>query len=800
MRNWNLQINNPLALTLCADARFGDIDLFDDQIWELNIARNEPRSLMMHTTYGLRAQSMRVFPRFIYSEQVHIDPFLFFERPRIQYLLPNYISANFLLTPEMAVNAEYWVPDSHCIAGSYQLFNTGNKVITIRFDMAANLKPLDEGENMHAAVMGTNAVLKGRTHQLAPICMLSGDSQINDSPFPSLWQDFQIVPGKNKTVFWVLASLPESQASLSHAKALLASPWDAQIARVKMVNESNDVEILTGDEEWDLALAAAQRSAYSLVVNDPAGPVSFVMNRRIDMGYSFADEGKGLISQWKKQSAFDAYYLTGLLLPGGAKLVQKILDSFLKKYQQTTPPSPEITRRTFRDILDHPVLCTMAWELFSITSDEVWLKANIDALAAFFNLWFTPDQDKDLDGFPEWQDTAHSGLEDSPVFERWKVETQGLNIRTVEAPALAAFLYHECESLAKLAGAAHRDELLQGYAERLEALQQHMDDCWNDKSSAYQYRDYETHEAQSGKLFFECTGNGCFQVNNGFPQPYRLLIHIIGRDDTRRKFQIVLKGRKQKEALEETIEFFNVSWLQGRTYYTCLHLFTRLDEIEITGMSPEDILRIYGADHELTDISSLIPLWSGALEDQRCEKLIDKNIHKLFWGKYGIPVSPQSRNEQFLARPPKVLIPWNQLVGEGLLRAGRQEMAAKLLMNIMEAVKKNFFKYFDFQESHHTETADPSGETGHLRGYAPRRLFLESLGVQYIHTDHFIIRGHNPFPWPVTIRYKGATLTRHETDTVITFSTGQTITISGQEPREIILRSENIIDEKEYHG
>ncbi|MEM5775591.1 MAG: hypothetical protein AAGU05_11380, partial [Anaerolineaceae bacterium] len=92
MRNWDLSIENPFSFTLAADSRFGKIDLYDDQIWELSIARHEPPALLMHTTYGLRAQSMSVFPRFLYNDQVFMDPLAFQKKPSLQYYLPNYIS------------------------------------------------------------------------------------------------------------------------------------------------------------------------------------------------------------------------------------------------------------------------------------------------------------------------------------------------------------------------------------------------------------------------------------------------------------------------------------------------------------------------------------------------------------------------------------------------------------------------------------------------------------------------------------------------------------------------------------
>lgn len=796
MRNWDLPFDDPQLLTLAADARFCKIDVFDDQIWELSLGRREPPSLMMYTTYGLRAQSMSVFPRFLFNDQVYIDPMAFLKKPALQYFLPNYISLNLSVSAELACTAEYWAPDSHTVAGSYQFVNTGNKVLTLRFELCSNLKPLDEGENMRTAVMGDSAVLMGKTVNLAPVCLLAGVSQTADSPFPTLWQDFQIVPGKSRSVYWALASETDAQASLEHAREILSPNWEARIARVMMENDSQNLDIYTGDPGWDWALAAAQRSAFSLVMNPESETTPFVKSRRVDMGYSFAEEGKGVIPQWKNPSALDAWVLSGFLLPGGADLVQSILDHFLSKYRPALSISRDTTRRSFREVLDQPVLCTLAEELYEISGDRAWLADSIEALTTYFRLWFTPDQDKDLDGFPEWQNIEQSGLEDSPLFERWKEDTQGLNIRMVESPALPAFLFRECTSLIKLIRAAGREDLLPEFEGLPEKLAGHVNDTWNERSSAFFFRDYATHQTQNGKELFKGQGNGVFQVNASFSKPQRLLVQISGKDDTRRRFKILLSGQKSGETVQETVDFFTVSWLHGRAYYTCSNLFTRLDTVEISAISPADEICILGVYHQMTDISTLLPIWAGCLDAQHAGKLIEKNIHKRYWTPYGLPVCAKTSTGRFKACD-KVSMPWNQLIGEGLIAYGRQKLAVELVDSLMKTVNTSLARYHEFMEEFHAHGAEPSGEAGNLRGFTPRRLFLACLGVQYVQSNHLRLSGQNLFPWPVTVKYKGVSLTRHAEETTITFTTGQTITVTGDEAKEIQLANARILEKKD---
>jgi hypothetical protein len=39
------------------------------------------------------------------------------------------------------------------------------------------------------------------------------------------------------------------------------------------------------------------------------------------------------------------------------------------------------------------------------------------------------------------------------------------------------------------------------------------------------------------------------------------------------------------------------------------------------------------------------------------------------------------------------------------------------------------------------------------------------------------LTGKNPFPWPVTVKYRGLTVTRQAEQTVVAFPDGQTLTL-----------------------
>jgi hypothetical protein len=124
-----------------------------------------------------------------------------------------------------------------------------------------------------------------------------------------------------------------------------------------------------------------------------------------------------------------------------------------------------------------------------------------------------------------------------------------------------------------------------------------------------------------------------------------------------------------------------------------------------------------------------------------------------------------------------VHLPWNSLIGEGLLAYGLQTEAARLTARLMSAVIQNLKKQHAFFRAYHAETGVGIGERNSLQGLAPLGLFLETLGLVIQSPTRLTLTGKNPFPWPVTVKYRGLTVTRQAEQTEIVFPDGQTFSL-----------------------
>jgi hypothetical protein len=96
----------------------------------------------------------------------------------------------------------------------------------------------------------------------------------------------------------------------------------------------------------------------------------------------------------------------------------------------------------------------------------------------------------------------------------------------------------------------------------------------------------------------------------------------------------------------------------------------------------------------------------------------------------------------------------------------------------MSAVIENLKRKRAFARAYHSETGAGLGERNPVHGLAPLGLFLQTLGVCIRSPRDVILSGKNPFPWPVTVKYRGLTVTRQAEQTLVSFPNGQTLTLN----------------------
>jgi hypothetical protein len=789
MREWNLAPGDPLALTLAADFRLCSPDYPNDQIWELETGGGTPPALALHTTYGLRARLMRIYPRFSLGTLAVTDP-VFFSRPvRLRRFYPNFLLLEFSPFPDLDVLTEYWCPDSHSIAGRFTVTNHTAGPIKLLLEVCGQLSPLDTGQNLAPLPMQSVNVLAGRTSDLAPVIFLTGGPQPGPGPYPSLALDLALDPAGSRCLTWAQAALASPSESLDLARHMAARPWEAELDRIERINAAQTIEIHTGDPDWDAALALSQKAAFSLFFGPSQNlpHPSFVLTRQPDQGYSPRGDGTDYSPLWNGQPPLEAAYLVGLL-PGAPQLAAGLLRNFLaiQAPDGFVDWKPGLAGQRGR-WLAAPLLASLAWQIFQRTLDLDFLRAAQPGLLAFTQCWYDSAHDRDQDGFPEWDHPLQTGLEDNPAFTVWQAGGQGAAISATESPALSAMLHREILSQAFIAGALGQPQEMDRLKSSAEQLRLLTEACWEDGSVLYHNRDRTTHHSPAGKNLGRQPAAGALALAQSFPFPVRLLVRIKLIGEATRRPEITLHGQEADDPRSECLERMDFQWGAGLAVATSRQVYTRLERVEISGLEPRDQVSIQIMDFAGEDISLFLPLWAGIPALPRQQALTSRSLFdaQRFWKPYGLSTCPSTLSKPRSTAADRTIdstcqavhLPWNVLAGQGLLAYRLQIEAARLTARLMSAVIQNLKKQHAFFQAYHAETGEGLGERNSLQGFAPLGLFLETLGITIQSSTRLALTGKNPFPWPVTVKYRGLTVTRQAEQTVVTFPDGQTVTL-----------------------
>ena len=779
MRTCNLTVGDPLQLTIAADSRLIAPDYVNDHIWELDLSGGDPSALGLRTTYGLRARLMRIFPRFVENGNAINDPAEFATPPHLRAIHPNFLEVTFAPLVGLDVTAEYWVPASNVVAGRLTIVNHAVIPRQVEFEWVTQLIPL-EGQSMGSLQRQSATVLEGRVGDLIPVMFITGGPHAGPGPYPALTLPLDLPPGARRQFSWALASTKSDQESFELARRTAARPLDAERARIELLNASQSIEITTGDPDWDAALALSQKTAFSLFMgaSEHLPNPSFVLSRQPDQGYSRLNDGSDYQYLWNGQSPLETYYLTSVLA-GVPQLARGLLQNFLfvQEHDGFIDCKPGLVGQRGR-FLAAPYLASLAWKICENGRNNELLAQIYPRLHSFFWSWFSPVRDQDRNGLPEWQHPLQTGFEENPLFDGWHAWAIGVNIKTVQSPALAAALYREAQMLSRMAEVLGRVSDLAALRSQIDILRRGIEACWDADGAFYRYADRDTHLSLPGKTVIERKAAPSIDLKKDFKQPVRLTVRIRGKEESLKRPQVTLVGSLNGEQQQESLNAQDFAFSAAGAVATTRKVYTSVTHCDFDGLAAGDKISIHTVDLTVADHTLLVPLWAGVPTENEAQALIFRTILDAdhFDHPYGIPALPRVLAPDADPICLSVHLPWNQLIGEGMLSYGFRREAARLVAHVMSAVVQNLKRSQAFYRNYHAETGAGLGERNALQGLAPVGLFLQTLGVEILSPMRVSLSGENPFPWPVTVKYRGLTVTRHMDHTDVFFPNGQTVT------------------------
>jgi hypothetical protein len=282
-------------------------------------------------------------------------------------------------------------------------------------------------------------------------------------------------------------------------------------------------------------------------------------------------------------------------------------------------------------------------------------------------------------------------------------------------------------------------------------------------------------------------GESAFRPKTAFDKPVRILIQVQFHENTRKRLQIEI-GEFVTKGEVEVLEGPALQWRNGGLAATSQKVYSRLGRLRVRGLGRKDRVVIRTVDLTSEDHTLLLPIWAGIPEQLRVQSMLIRSILEAerFDRPFGLPALPTLPNRGRNCGM-SVHLPWNSLIGEGLLSYGFRAEAVRLTMHLMNAVIQSLKQNRCFHQRYHAETGAGIGERNSLGGFAPVGLFLRCLGVTILSAEAVRLEGRNLFPWPVTLNYKGLLIVRGMEETTITFPNGVITTVKDTAPTIVSL-------------
>jgi hypothetical protein len=735
---------------------------------------------------------MRLFPAFAEGGQVATDPTAFVVGPAVRASFVNYQRLTFEPLPALAVTAHYWAVDSHTVAAQFTLVNQSAEPRSIRVLLSALLKPIENPKNIGVVKLEDTYALEGQTGNLLILALGDALVEHEPAPHPTLACVCELAPGETTDVRWASAARPNLEEAYQLIQAAFAREWEGEFARIELLN-AGLLEIETGQPDWDAAFMLAQTVALRSYVGptDHLPYPSFIFTRHPDRGYSRLGDGSDHNWQWDGQVATEAYVNLPQITPAAPDLAKGILRNWLavQDEQGFIDWKPGLAGQRNR-ALCIPLLATMAWQIYEQTQDRDFLAEVYAGLRRFLEVWFSHKHDRDEDGVPEWSHTIQSAFDDHPSFTRLRPWAQGADITLAEAPDLAGYLFRECHSLRHIAALLDLppDPAL---AQRAAVLQSAVEATWREETASYHYADRDSHEVAPGEVLATGRGNVSVEVQRRFTPSARILVKAVGPKEARPAMEVTLSGRgKRGRHRVETLRRSHISWYFGVGTTSSEKLYAELERVEVHGLSEDFEVTISVVDYSRQDQTLLLPLWAGIPNPERAERLVRRTLldPERYWRPYGIP-NCSAQDPAYKADNREgsggVWMMWNTMLGEGLLQYGYRAETAELITRLMKVMLHTLKTEKAFREAYNSDLLEGLGDRDYLWGVAPVALFMRTVGIRILGPRRVHLEGHNPFPWPVTVRHKGVTVTRTGPDTTINFSSGKQVTLADLTPQFI---------------
>ncbi len=763
-----------MRVFLAADARFPHPaqEPEGDVVWMVHQRTTLPLAPALETLLGLQVQSLALFPLFGRGEEGPwlVDTGEYTHPPEIHAFLPDYVQLQARPFPELEVTWEMWVVSGVTVVGRVHWTWEGTTAQVFRWGWAGWLRPLREGAPFEPRTRGAITYLVGSTPVGHALLYMTGGPEGILGPYPALVLRHEAQPGERRTFTWVWTLDQEEEAGFTRARHWAAQPWEAHRAR-RLLLDAQMPRVRTGQARIDRTLARGRQAAPRYLVRSPRAERPYlVVHRRPEdprLGSSTAEDVPTFPELW--------YWVTQYGLPGVQPWVLPLVEALVavrnRHGEMDGRPALWGPQGQF---LAHPLAVDLVWRIHQVWRDDAFLRRVFPALWDLLQAWFSPRHDRDGDGWPEWDHPAQVGLPLVPECSPWHAWSTGLDVRTVESPALLGFLYRACRQMADMARVLEREEAV-ATAEAWARNLQHLWQAHRGTRLLPGHRDRDTHLSPKGRRLWQGRGEGRFSMEPPLTvdPPSRLVVHLFALTASRSQAQVRITGRDpQGRRVQAHFLPDGFRWYEGRGVATTEAVFQAVDEVELRGLKRRDRVVLRVANLTQKDISLFIPQWAGLVSPEEARRLIGRYLEAngAFWRPGGWSVMPGRHAPE---EGKAVSLLWNVLVLEGLMRVEAWELAARMAFHLLEFQSRVLDQEGGFYATFHGETGQGLTAAETITGLPPLGTLLTLAGLQFLPGLRVRFLHPSPLTYPFTVHIWGAVLRRTPEETEVRFPWGE---------------------------
>lgn len=754
--------HDPISLTLCADLSRHIINSPLDAVWQLEIPTSD--NITLKTSFGLHAQSFKLFPIFMINKVGRRKTEEFLAAPQIRKLWSDHIQLSLNPCPDCLAVYDLWAASPELLESRILLKNIGTESHELGARVAAQLSSFDPKNGMTFTKRKNQSYIKGESEGLQISLIMDGQVKPVISPELALENSKFLKPNESLSIFWRCKVSKGNKPEEERLFSIFPVNWDAEIARLELRQQTQEISITTPNVAWDIAFRMVQHQAQQLLLR-ASDDISLYprQNRNIHSQFLIPDQSAKRNNQAQNGvSSLALWQLILAILPSRVDDAAQLFETYLQDLSKPDAQSPNTE-------LSFPILCQLGWRLYNLLQDNDFLKRVYPLLRAQVFAWFWRQNDRDQDGIPEWFSYNQTCLTGHPNFDLFQSEQLITALSNVESLGLAALLLKECQTLQIIARFMEDDQTNRVLTTLLTKLQLRSDEM---RRTNLFYRDRESHQAHPSEVYYEGTYQNLPKTPIELKTASRLNFKIKPDLQIRKPSGLKIHGLDQNGmVLNEEIQSADIQWLPGLYYYSSKALFSRFDGIS-GAMDENTHLIVYRADITPADISQLLA-WNPNKDMPALQTVFETYLapenQQL---NYGLPdFLPVPKPEDLDA---ETNLAWNGLVIQHLLSLDEREIAFRLFNKLMQGNIKVLKQAHASFERISSASGQALGKANDIHGLVPLSLFLDIIGVKIYSPTKVTLSGHNPVPWPVTVRYMGLEITRDQKNSKITLPDGST--------------------------